>query len=58
MLIAIIRKEFGLEASLYTCLKIVTVSLFEKTQISWALQHYLDPSTNLSSANQLMLPYF
>ncbi len=55
VLIAIVRKELKLDASLYTCLQILSVSLFEKTQISCALQPYLDSSTNLTSANQLIL---
>ena len=55
VLIAIVRKELKLQASLYTCLQILSVSLFEKTQISCALQPYLDSSSNESPANQLML---
>jgi hypothetical protein len=55
VLIAIVRKELKLDVSLYTCLQILSVSLFEKTQISCALQPYLDTSTNLTSANQLIL---
>lgn len=55
VLIAIVRKELKLQASLYTCLQILSVSLFEKTQISCALQPYLDSSSNVSPANQLML---
>src|ERR1700687_4711308 len=55
VLIAIIRKELNLDASLYTCLQILSVSIFEKTEISCALQPYL-PRTDLStSANQLNL---
>ena len=38
VLIAIIEKELQLDASLYTCLQILSVSVFEKTQISCALQ--------------------
>jgi len=38
VLIAIVKKELQLEASLYTCLQILSVSVFEKTQISCALQ--------------------
>jgi hypothetical protein len=38
VLIAIIKKELQLKASLYTCLQILSVSVFEKTEISWALQ--------------------
>lgn len=44
-----------LEASLYACLQILSASLFEKTQISCALQPYLDSSDQLSHVNQLML---
>lgn len=55
VLIAIVRKELKLEASLYTCLQILSVSLFEKTRISCALQPYLDSSAQVSFANQLML---
>jgi hypothetical protein len=55
VLIAIVKKELKLDASLYTCLQILSVSIFEKTEISCALQPYL-PSTNvLASANQLNL---
>ena len=42
VLIAIVKKELHLNASLYTCLQILSVSIFEKTQISCALQ----PDTN------------
>jgi IS4 transposase len=38
VLIAIIKKELQLNASLYTCLQILSVSVFEKTQLSCALQ--------------------
>lgn len=55
VLIAIVKKELQLEASLYTCLQILSVSLFEKTPISCALQPHLGTSTQTGSANQLML---
>ena len=42
VLIAIVKKELQLDASLYTCLQILSVSVFEKTEISCALQP--DPS--------------
>ena len=54
-LIAIVKKELDLEASLYTCLQILSVSIFEKTQLLCALQsekHTFYPDT---SANQLNL---
>ena len=38
VLIAIVKKELKLDASLYTCLQILSVSIFEKTEISCALQ--------------------
>ena len=55
VLIAIVKKELHLDASLYTCLQILSVSVFEKTQISCALQP--DHHTTLlpPSANQLIL---
>jgi hypothetical protein len=55
VLIAIVKKELQLNASLYTLLQILSVSVFEKTQISCALQ--LDPSASEMppGANQLNL---
>ena len=55
VLIAIVKKELHLNASLYTCLQILSVSVFEKTEISCALQG--DDSANdlPPSANQLNL---
>jgi IS4 transposase len=38
VLIAIVKKELQLNASLYTLLQILSVSVFEKVEISWALQ--------------------
>ena len=38
VLIAIVKKELQLDASLYTYLQILSVSVFEKTEISCALQ--------------------
>ncbi len=55
VLIAIVKKELHLDASLYSCLQILSVSVLEKTQISCALQ--LDRYTTASedAANQLNL---
>ena len=36
VLIAIVRKELQIEASMYTGLQILSVSVFEKTQLSCA----------------------
>jgi len=38
VLVAIARKRLGLEASLYQTLQILSVTLFEKTLLSCALQ--------------------
>ena len=55
VLIAIVKKELHLNASLYTLLQILSVSVFEKTQLSYALQP--DNTTIISSPtiNQLNL---
>jgi len=55
VLIAIVKKEFQLDASLYTLLQILSVSVFEKTEISCALR--LDSLTQEAAidANQLTL---
>ena len=55
VLIAIVRKELQLDASLYTCLQILSVSIFEKTEVSCALQTDLSPSGVVDLANQLNL---
>jgi hypothetical protein len=55
VLIAIVKKELQLEASLYTCLQILSVSVFEKTEISCALQADAAQIDVPSSANQLNL---
>jgi len=55
VLIAIVRKELGIEASLYTCLQVISVSVFEKMPISCAFskEHY--NSNLLTPSNQLNL---
>jgi hypothetical protein len=55
VLIAIVKKELQLDASLYTCLQILSVSVFEKTQLSCALQADLSHSDLPDIANQLNL---
>ena len=55
VLIAIVKKELKLEASLYTCLQILSVSIFEKTEISCTLQPYLNRTDQPDLANQLNL---
>jgi len=55
VLIAIIKKELQLDASLYTLLQILSVSVFEKTQISCVLQPDQVFAESLLDANQLNL---
>lgn len=55
VLVAIVRKRLGLDASLYQILQILSVMLFEKTPILQALQPPDYQEDLLSSANQLIL---
>ena len=55
VLIAIVKKELHLDTSLYTCLQILSVSIFEKTLISCALTPDRATHDSLVGANQLML---
>src|SRR5713101_6895118 len=55
VLVAIVRKRLGLEASLYQTLQILSVTLFEKTPILCALQA-IDVEANFAeNVNQLIL---
>jgi hypothetical protein len=53
MLIAIVKKELQLNASLYTLLQILSVSLFEKTEVSSALQLDRNTGDSPDDGNQL-----
>jgi hypothetical protein len=55
VLIAIVKKELQLNASLYTLLQIISVSVFEKTELSCALQPHRYTTELPNSANQLNL---
>jgi transposase len=55
VLVAIVRKRMGLEASLYQILQILSVTLFEKTPILQALQASDSQSDLLDTRNQLIL---
>ena len=55
VLIAIVKKELHLDASLYTCLQILSVSVFEKTEVSCALQPDRSLPEPPDPANQLVL---
>ena len=55
VLVAIVRKRLGVEASLYQILQILSITLFEKTPILSAPQA-IDPDTNFTdNPNQLIL---
>ncbi len=54
-LIAIIKKELRLKAPLYTLLQILSVSIFEKTHISCALQPDAHRKEQGDSCNQMSL---
>jgi hypothetical protein len=55
VLIAIVKKELQLKSSLYTCLQILSVSVFEKTQVSCALQTGDSQTQPTPFSNQLIL---
>ena len=55
VLIAIVKKELHLDASRYTLLQILSVSIFEKTQLTCALQPDLTRTIAAPANNQLML---
>jgi hypothetical protein len=55
VLIAIVKKELHLKPSLYTLLQILSVSVFEKTLISCALQPSVSRTTEPQPCNQLTL---
>ena len=55
VLIAIVKKELQIKSSLYTLLQILSVSVFEKTELSSAFQGEEYSSEMLDTANQLNL---
>jgi len=55
VLVAILRKRLGLEASLYQILQILSLTLFEKTPILQALQASDSQEELLDPGNQLIL---
>jgi len=55
VLIAIVKKELQLNASLYTLLQILSVSIFEKTEVSSALQLDSNTTDSAGDGNQLNL---
>jgi hypothetical protein len=55
VLVAILKKELQLERSLHDILQILSVTLFEKTQLFQALSRKLDPKQPEPRPNQLSL---
>jgi hypothetical protein len=55
VLIAIVKKELHLPVSLYHCLQILSVSIFEKTPLSCALQADRSSADSPDTVNQLIL---
>jgi hypothetical protein len=55
VLVAIVRRRLGLEASLFQILQILSVTLFEKTPILQALQAQSSDSDLCDPSNQLIL---
>src|SRR5947208_9230871 len=55
LLVAIVRKRVGLDASLYQILQILSLTLFEKTPILQALQASDSQQQSLDPGNQLIL---
>ncbi len=55
LLVAILRKQLGLEASLYQILQILSVTLFEKVPVERALQATDSQYDLVGDVNQLIL---
>ncbi len=55
LLVAILKKELGIEQSLYTILQVLSVSLFERTPILEALSGHNSQNQDLSYCKQLSL---
>ena len=55
VLVAIVRKRLGLEATLYQILQVLSITLFEKTPILRALQACNSQNDSLNPDNQLIL---
>jgi hypothetical protein len=54
-LIAIVKRRFALDHSLYTISQILSTALFEKTPVPIVFQRYNDEISNRASSNQLTL---
>ena len=55
VLVAIVKKELGIERSLYEILQVLSLTLFEKTSIIQALHAEIQPTSKSTLSNQLTL---
>ena len=55
MLVAIVKKELGLDRSLYEILQILSITIFEKTPILQAFSSPYDQMETAMERNQLSL---
>jgi len=55
MLVAIVKKSLKIDSSLYTILQVLSVTLFEKTQIIHALTDSNGQDSEMVHSNQLTL---
>jgi hypothetical protein len=55
LMVAIIRKRMKIEASLYTILQILSVSVFERTDLNQLLTFYDYNNSDADMSNQLNL---
>jgi len=58
VLVAIVRKRLGLDASLYTLLQVLSVTVFEKMPLQSAFLAQADESDDVMGCNQLTLGLF
>ena len=54
-LVAIAKKQFRLDHSLYTIFQILSTSLFDKTPVQLVFQRYREEISNRACSNQLTL---
>ena len=55
VLVAIVKKQLGLEASLYTLMQVISVTIFEKMAIRTALSSKMPQCDTAIGNNQLNL---
>ena len=55
VLVAIIKKRLGLDASLYTLMQVLSVTVFERMPIQTALSSEIDKTDDVTEPNQLNL---